>query len=437
MRIRAAAWPAIASAAILAVGTAASGTAQAASRPQARLTWARMTTMTPGQVAALQNPLLAVAGPLASVGAAKMASVFSSVSLDTPGHTVRVYLTDTHQAGRLLEAAAKADPGLDLSRVRVLKARYSAAALTRAAGRLIRASIAGRTPFPIYAANQVDNGRDLQLQVAAPASDAARAGLRAARLGGESVRKFAGVDLTFAAGRAMVPASRENDSPPFIGGDWLYGWNSYDKSRQNCTAGIPVENSAGQDGLITAGHCFTPNNGVYTENFGHYVGNTSGVSDDNDAEIVWTGKYLGGGSNADEGESDTSGNGIKYFPLVQTVDWYGGEYVCQDGIYSYENGRGVPCNMKILGVSTYTLCHADSSCTPVNGVKTASNNGNPVAMHGDSGAVVFTIHSASSRNALGMVDAVEDGCTTDCVNMSFVPQGQIMSAFGVHLNPYQ
>jgi hypothetical protein len=54
-----------------------------------------------------------------------------------------------------------------------------------------------------------------------------------------------------------------------------------------------------------------------------------------------------------------------------------------------------------------------------------------------SGAVVFTIHSASSRNALGMVDAVEDGCTTDCVNMSFVPQGQIMSAFGVHLNPYQ
>jgi hypothetical protein len=46
--------------------------------------------------------------------------------------------------------------------------------------------------------------------------------------------------------------------------------DSTSKSRPVCTAGIPVENSSGKDGLIEAGHCFTPNNGVYTQNFGPY-----------------------------------------------------------------------------------------------------------------------------------------------------------------------
>jgi hypothetical protein len=437
MKAKTAVFSALASSAILAMGVVATGTAQAAPHPQARLTWARMNAMTPDQVAALQKPLMATADPISSVGAGQMANLFSSVSLDTPDHTVDVYVTNLRKAGQLLRAAAKNDPGLNLSQIRVMKSRYSLATLNRAADRLIRASIARRTPFKIYVANQVGNGQGLQLQVAdAPRARSLSTG-RVAGLGGQSVRQFAGVALTFATGTPMAGLSREDDSAPFIGGDWLYGWNTPDKGRVSCTAGIPVESTSGQDGLITAGHCFTPDNGVYTENFGASVGTSSSVSDTNDSEIVWTGKYLGGGSNADEGESDTAGNGIKYFPLVKTVGWASKEYVCQDGMQSYENGRGVPCNISIIGNSTYSLCLSNGYCGPVNGVKTGSTNGKPVVIAGDSGAVVFTINTPASRNALGMVDTSEVGCGTDCVNMSFIPQGAIMAAFHVSLNPYQ
>lgn len=436
MKTKTAIFSALASSAILAMGVATAGTARAVAHPQARLSWARMNSMTPDQLAALQNPLLAAANPISAVGSRQMAHLFSSVSLNTPDHTVDVYVTNLRRAGQLLRAAAKNDPGLDLGHVRVLQSRYSLATLNQAGNRLIRASIAGRTPFKIYAANQAGTGQGLQLEVANVARARSLSVRRVAGLGEQSVRQFAGVALTFAPGRPMTGLSREDDSAPFIGGDWLYGWNTPDNGRVSCTAGIPVENSAGEDGLITAGHCFTPNNGVYTENFGAHVGTSSSVSDANDSEIIWTGKYLGGGSNADEGESDTSGNGIKYFPLVATVGWASKEYVCQDGMQSYEAGRGVPCNISIIGTSIYSLCLSNGWCGAVDGVKTESNNGKPIVVSGDSGAVVFTIASPSTRNALGMVDAAESGCTTDCVNMSFIPQAPIMNAFGVHLNPY-
>lgn len=74
-----------------------------------------------------------------------------------------------------------------------------------------------------------------------------------------------GVALTFAHDVPVVPDGPENDSAPFIGGDQSYGWNSHDGNRQFCTTGIAVENSSGEDGLIEAGHCFTPHNGVYTD----------------------------------------------------------------------------------------------------------------------------------------------------------------------------
>jgi len=117
MKTKTALFSALASSAILAMGVATAGTAQAVPHPRARLTWARMNTMTPAQIAVVQNPLMAAADPISSVGSAKMADLFTAVSLDTPDHAVDVYVTDPSKAGQLLRAAVKDDPHLNLSYV--------------------------------------------------------------------------------------------------------------------------------------------------------------------------------------------------------------------------------------------------------------------------------------------------------------------------------
>jgi hypothetical protein len=394
-----------AAAVVLTLGMPGTGLAAAGhSSPQAvrPLSWARLSRMTPQQVAVLQNPLIAMADPIQRAGA-RMPGLYTSVALDTPDHALDLYVTDVARAGALLAAARRLDPGIDLSAVHVLAARYSMAQLSAAASRVMGAGIARRLPFRVSSVTIRPTGQGLQIQVPSQVAQAqARSAEPLTALAGRSVRQLAGVGVSFSHGVAPEPASRENDSAPFIGGDYASGWNSTSKSRPVCTAGIPVENSAGEDGLIEAGHCFTPNNGVYTENFGHYIGNTSSILHQEDGEVIWTGKYLGGGSNADEGESDTAGGGINYLPLVDTNNPYINELVCQDGIASYDNNGRVPCNIKVIANTYWESCEADGFCGQVPGWQGNSDNGNWVVQHGDSGAVVFTIHTSSTRNAIGM-----------------------------------
>jgi hypothetical protein len=427
-----------AAAVVLTLGMSGPGLAATQrSSPQAArpLSWALLSRMTPQQVAALQNPLVAVADPIQRAGA-RMPGLYTSIALDTPDHALDLYVTDVAQAGALLATARRLDPGIDLSVVRVMAARYSMAQLTAAASRVMSAGVAGRLPFRVSSVTVPPTGQGLRIQVPGQVAQAkTRSAGPLAALAGRSVRQLAGVAVSFTQGAAPEPASRENDSAPFIGGDYAFGWNSTSKSRPVCTAGIPVENSSGQDGLIEAGHCFTPNNGVYTQNFGHYIGNTSSILHQEDAEVIWTGKYLGGGSNADEGESDTSGGGINYFPLVATGNPYINEYVCQDGISSYDNAHRVPCNIKVVANTYWESCEADGFCGQVAGFQGNSTNGNWVVQHGDSGAVVFTIHSSSTRNAVGMVSAQCCGANP-ADTVYFVGQAIILGEFGVHLNPY-
>lgn len=416
-------------------GAGLAATRQASPQAVQPLSWALLSRMTPQQVAVLQNPLIAVAEPIQRAGAG-MPGLYTSIALDTPDHALDLYLTDVAQAGALFAAARRLDPGIELSAVRVRAARYSMAQLTAAASRVMSAGIAGRLPFRVSSVTIPPTGQGLQIHVPGQVPQAeTRSAEPLAALAGRSVRQLAGVAVSFTRGAAPEPASRENDSAPFIGGDYASGWNSTSKSRPVCTAGIPVENSSGQDGLIEAGHCFTPNNGVYTQNFGHYIGNTSSIARQQDAEVIWTGKYLGGGSNADEGESDTSGGGINYFPLVEAVSPVLNEYVCQDGISSYDNAGRVPCNIQVVGTATWNSCEADGVCGPVFGYQGNSNNGNWVVQHGDSGAVVFTIASSSTRDAVGMVSAQ---CCSDnpAYTVYFPGEAQVMAALGVHLNPY-
>jgi len=415
----------------------AAAPSQASSSPPP-LTWAQLNAMAPAQVAALQNPLIAAADPISKVGTTEMTSLYSSIALDTPNRAVDVYVTDTARAGQLLQAAKEKDPGLDLGRVRVMKSAYSLAALTSAADSLVSASAAGRTPFRIYAAVQVGNGQGLELRVPDPVAARDLASKPAAALGGKSVQQLGGVSLTFTRGVPTVPFSRQDDSAPFIGGDLSYGWNSADGYRPTCTTGIAVEDSSGSghDGLVEAGHCFTPNNGVYTQNFGHFIGAPGSIVGSADAEIIWTGDYNGAGSNADEGESNKPGGGINYFPLVTLANPYNGEFVCQDGIESYNLGRGVPCNLKVGNSITYSRLMADGRTATVHGIIASSNNGNPVGAIGDSGAVVFIIWTSSTRAAVGMISSGPAGCDPNCTEIYLVQQAAIMGAFSVRLNPH-
>src|SRR5579875_3677242 len=154
MNVKKPAFAAVACSAALVMSMTAGGTSQAASSPSPGPTWAQIDTMAPDQVAALQNPLIAIANHISSVGSTKMVSLYTSVALDTPDHAVDVYVTDTAKAGQLLQAAKNSDPTLDLNLVRVMKSAYSLAELNAATDRLASASTAGHIPFRIYGIEQ-------------------------------------------------------------------------------------------------------------------------------------------------------------------------------------------------------------------------------------------------------------------------------------------
>lgn len=141
------------------------------------------------------------------------------------------------------------------------------------------------------------------------------------------------------------------------------------------------------------------------------------------------------GANADEGEYDVPG-GIKWYPLVNTASPMHNELVCQDGIESYLLGRGVPCNLKIGNPITTQVYMANGTLASAQAVVASSDNGQPVAAIGDSGAVVFTIHTATTRTAVGMISSGPAGCDPNCTDIYVVDQAKIMSAFAVHLNPH-
>jgi hypothetical protein len=387
--------------------------------------------MTPASLAAVQNPLIAVADPISRVGSSAMRDIYTTTALDTPSGAVDVYVTNPPLAGLLLQAAKRIDPGLDLSRVRVKKAAYTSAALTAAAHRLLSAGTEGRLPFPVYAANQDDFGSSLTLQVPNPALARELSGLPLAGLDGRTVQQLAGVRLSFEAGTPMVPASRENDVIPYIGGDFL---TSHGVS---CTAGIPVENANGRDFLVTAAHCFQVNWVVTTQN-GHRVGVVTRRSGISDSELVDTGLSGGRGSNADEAESDGCG-GICFKPLAGLSDPSQNQLVCQDGMSVFSAGLGVRCNIKVISESSYTTCSVFTPriCYTVDGFHTVSTNGQTIIIPGDSGAVVFTLRTSTTRNAEGLVSA-----SNDRLHMAFTTWSGtngidgIFQQFGVHLNPH-
>ena len=425
---------------VAALGTAA-GTSQAARQTgTARLTWAKLAKMTPVQVAVLQKPLLAVASPLQEVGSRAMRGVYGTTFIDTPGHAVDLYVTDPSQAAALIAAARRRAPGLDTGLIRVKRTAYSAASLTAAGRRLIAASIAKRLPFALHGTGQLDRGASLRLMVDNAAQARKLSHVPLASLGGRSVAKLAGVRLTFEQARG-APLTRENDALPFIGGNYITDGGD------SCTAGISIESSNNRDFLITANHCFTSGSTVSTEN-----GNTVGIpwryNANWDAEAIDTGKFNGAGANADEGESNTSNGGIKWYPLAGNAQpLVGGQQICQDGISSYMYRNAVPCNIGVEGTITPQICGQNGPCEYVTEVAAATLDGNPVVIQGDSGAVVFDgFSSPTTRLAAGMVSYGWGGGNPvsptnpliEYYHLGFVWWQNLYNAFGFtgRLNPH-
>lgn len=424
---------------IIAVLGAGGGISQAARRSGTpHLTWAQFHAMSPARQAAVQAPFVTAAAPLQTVGAASMAGIYWGTAMDIPHNQLDLYVTNPALAGRLLTAARRLAPGLDLGLISVRRTAYSAAALDAAGKRLLAASAAKRLPFPLYSVSQVDFGASLRLDVPDPAAARRLSEIPDASLHGKSVAQFAGVRLTFEHGtQVRLLYSRDNDIPPFIAGDYLSGING--QGADGCTAGIPVEDSAGNDYLITANHCFYADTWVYTANGTTEVGYPDRYNDAIDAERINTLASDGLGSLAIEGNNNAGGT-ITGYPIVgNTPSWPVGMDICQNGISSYDNAGRVPCNITIVGTGQFYACPVpNGSCQTITEEKTESVNGAWITEPGDSGALVFTIYQSTEREALGMVDGGANcsGSSLSCTTMFFVLARTIYAGLGVHLNPY-
>lgn len=421
---------------VLGTGAGISRAARGGGTPH--LTWAQFHALSPARQAAVQAPFVNAAGPLQTVGSKAMAGIYWGTALDIPGRKLDLYVTNPGGAGRLLAAARSLDPRLDLALISVRRAAYSAVTLDAAGTKLLAAAAAKRLPFPLYSVSQVDFGASLRLDVPSPAAARRLAGVPLASLGGRSVAQFAGVRLTFEGGTPVrLLYSRDNDISPFIAGDYLLGINS--EGGAACSAGIPVEDSSGEDYLITANHCFYLGTEVYTKNGTTRVGYPDRYAAAIDAERIDTTNSNGQGSLAIEGNNN-SGSGIIGYPIVgNTPGWSAGMEVCQNGISSYDDAGRVPCDITVQGTGQFYACPVpNGSCQTITEVKTQTDNGNWITQPGDSGALVFTIYQSSERQALGMVDGGQNcsGSPLSCYTMFFVPARTVYGDLGVHLSPH-
>jgi hypothetical protein len=117
---------------------------------------------------------------------------------------------------------------------------------------------------------------------------------------------------------------------------------------------------------------------------------------------------------------------------------------CQDGISSWNYRRAVQCNYS-TGTTADHICGQNGPCVWVPEMVVQSQNQTPAVIDGDSGGVVFTVASATTRDAAGMV-SYGNGCTylsatnhtRQCTEMDFVWYTNLYNDFGFtgRLNPH-
>jgi hypothetical protein len=374
-----------------------------------------------------EAPLDAVANAVGEQGRGAFADTYGNLYVDTDHHKVTVYATDADRAAKLLAAAKKAHPDIDLGLATVVHANYTKAALDAGIAKIMaRNEGIKAADLTVYSAAAAPDGSGIQVTAK---DSAASPSFRSAL----TTSAGNGIPVTVTAGKPITPRTwRWNDTKPFIGGDVLVG-NAHGGGRGACTAGLATE-KGGHDYLLTAAHCFSSGAHVYGEGdavgnynftFGNSIGTTTTVNAHWDAEVIDTGASGGAGSNSDEADQPIN----KWYVVNSSAYSYNGQTVCQDGARSYYTGHGVPCGTRVDNQDvTYTVAWGDGSTHSVRGVHgTAAYS----STDGDSGALVFTVTSSTARQARGMVSAGNSDSET-----YWTESPDILGAFGMVLNPH-
>ncbi|GAA0637595.1 hypothetical protein GCM10010174_69230 [Kutzneria viridogrisea] len=381
----------------------------------------QIAAMSPQQQAVLLDPLRATASALGAAGRGELADVYGNLAIDANHGVVRLYLTDTAQTGRAFAAARAVDPGLDTSRVQVVKAAYTHRELDAASQHLLDLAEANRLPYQVYLAGPAPDASGLEVTVGASKPVAAQASLE--------------LPVNLVPGRPLVPKAwadvKWNDTAPFIGGDAI----TSSGSGVGCTAGLPaVRKSDNHPIMVTAAHCFGVGTQVYTRagragdynngQRGNSVGKVTARYEQFDSETI-----DGADNNADE--SDTDG----WKPLSSYAYSYNGDYVCHAGQRSFFMGHPTPCNIKVTNQDKW--CSATEGCPGlgyrVRGVWGDAVNRGWGAAGGDSGATIFAVQAGDKRQARGVLS---DGDAGDGAPGVFWTEAtDVFDHFGLTLNP--
>ena len=383
------------------------------------------------QSIALQ-PLRDVASALGEQGRGAFAGIYSNLSLDQAHGKVILYVTDTARAAKLIRAAAHAHPGIQTSRVQVVKAAFSMQAINAQIHRIMTAAAAvPPADLTIYGAGPAPDGSGIQLTVKPESVAHVRANMATS----------GGIPVTVSAGAQATPATwRWNDTFPLIGGEAVVGPGYTGPGL--CTSGIAAENSSHRDLLLTANHCFPANAKVFGDgnpigNFdavppGHYFGLIKGNNDTYDAEVIDTGKYNGAGVNGDEADQPQG----KWYPVTSYNYSYNMDVVCQDGVKSYYEKWGVPCGIEVVNNNWTQNETWGGKVHSVQGV--VGYNGTYTGQGGDSGALVFTVTGANSREARGQVSSIfpTKNSAGNYIEIFWTEAPPILATFGLVLNPH-
>lgn len=320
----------IAIAAILVVGCAAS--AQVASAAGAAKTGSGLQlSSVDGERMERQMPLIVAADLIrAAVDEDARASGYSSIALGESSVVLRwkgalpgAVEAAVEQARRSVAVEVVGAPRTDAEmQAKVAQVRQATAKL------------AGGVPFAV---SMPIEGDKVRVEVEGEIVTKIRAGLPAL-----------GLPIEVTHGDVPEPAGRLNDTPEFKGGGQLRfpkgdGWWG------TCTAGFAVRNRAGQESLVTAGHCGHPGMWFYNGDWSHWVGSASDEHVSYDLLLVPTQQR-----DASAGLVFNNRWGDSRDGTMQVNGWhhpYHNEYLCTSGSMT-----GEVCGVRVDTSTAYSYC---------------------------------------------------------------------------------
>jgi hypothetical protein len=387
-----------------------------------------------------ESPAAAIADAVARVAQTRFKSVYVGEVLTNNGNNVVMYLT---QLSRSAETAISS--GMQAGVVKFARAPRSLSYLNGLHQRVTRA----QAELKRQGTNIVTWGPDFitgRENVTVQNLDAAKKA--------QLDHLFGAASLTFSSttrSYTAVAVARDDDTPPWNGGDYVIMLNSAGDVYGECTSGFPVHKGS-TDYLLTAGHCagdgYTVVNGdpsltgsVYYEMGTISTTGNFGDNDGVDAELIDTAGFGGSsealytGSSMSPSVSDVSG----------TASSPAGDQVCDDGAF-----EGEICDLVIQSTTPMPECITEAEGGvdfSVCDVYQADNPSGGIAVgNGDSGGPVFRF-SGSNLEATGIITAEAEPLTKcpteqypalstrECSPILFYTSiSSVLSEFGVTLN---